>query len=88
MSLRSRAPCRALAAPRDLGLIDTVRAKSWRCRVVRHAKPPKGRKQRNRHGLPSRTKKYKENAALEREPWLLVASPALTLLNAKQIVAL
>jgi hypothetical protein len=50
-------PCRALyelavAAPRDLGMIDTVRAKPWRCRVMVHAKPPKGRKQRNRQGLP------------------------------------
>lgn len=86
-------PCRALyelavAAPRDLGLMDTVRAKPWRCRVVVHAKPPKGRKQRNRQDLPSRTKKCKENAAREREPWLLVASPALTHLNARHIVAL
>ena len=86
-------PCRSLyelavAAPCDLGLMDTVHAKPWRCRVVVHAKPPKGRKQRNRQGLPSRTKKCKENAAREREPWLLVASPALTHLNAKQIVAL
>lgn len=86
-------PCRALyelavAAPRDLGLMDTVRAKPWRCRVVVHAKPPKGRKQRNRQGLPSRTKKCKENAAREREPWLLVASPALKHLNARQVVAL
>ena len=86
-------PCRSLyelavAVPRDLGLMDTVHAKPWRCRVVVHAKPPKGRKQRNRQGLPSRTKKCKENAAREREPWLLVASPALTHLNAKQIVAM
>lgn len=86
-------PCRSLyelavAAPRDLGLMDTVRAKPWRCRMVVHAKPPKGRKQRNRQGLPSRTKKCKVNAAREREPWLLVASPALTHLNARQIVAL
>jgi hypothetical protein len=86
-------PCRALyalavAAPRDLGLMDTVRAKPWRCRLVVHAKPPKGRKQRNRQGLPSRTKKSKENAAREREPWLLVASPPLTALSARQIVAL
>ncbi len=86
-------PCRALyelavAAPRDLGLMDTVRAKPWRCRVVVHAKPPKGRKQRNRQGVPSRTKKSQQNAAREREPWLLVASPALSHLSARQLVAL
>jgi hypothetical protein len=86
-------PCRALyelavAKPRDLGLMDTVRAKPWRCRVVVHAKPPKGRKQRNRQGVPSRTKKSKQNAAREREPWLLVASPTLSHLSARQMVAL
>ncbi|MGH8214241.1 MAG: IS4 family transposase [Rhodanobacteraceae bacterium] len=86
-------PCRALytlaeAAPRDLGLMDTVRAKPWRCRVVVHAKPLKGRKLRNRRGEPSRTKKSKESAAREREPWLPVASPALAHLNARQPVAL
>jgi hypothetical protein len=86
-------PCRALyelavAAPRDLGLMDMVRAKPWRCRMVVHAKPPKGRKQRNRQGAPSRTKKSKQNASREREPWLLVASPALSHLSARQMVAL
>jgi len=86
-------PCRALyelavATPRDLGLMDTVRAKPWRCRVVVHAKPPKGRKQRNRQGMPSRTKKSKQNAAREPEPWLLVASPGLSHLDARQLVAL
>ena len=86
-------PCRALyelavAAPRDLGLMDTVRAKPWCCRVVVHARPPQGRRQRNRQGMPSRTKKSQENAAREREPWLLVASPALRHLSARQMVAL
>ena len=86
-------PCRALyelavAAPRDLGLMDTVRAKPWRSRVMVHAKPPKGRKQRNRQGVPSRTKKSQQNAAREREPWLLVTSPALSHLSARQMVAL
>ena len=86
-------PCRALyelavSAPRDMGLMETVRAKPWRCRVAIHAKPPKGRKQRNRQGVPSRTKKSQQNAAREREPWLLVASPALMHLSARQIVAL
>lgn len=86
-------PCRALyelavAAPREGGMMDTVRAKPWRCRVVVHAKPPKGRKQRNRQGVPSRTKKSKQNAAREREPWLRVASPTRSHLSARQIVAL
>lgn len=77
-----------MTAPRDLGVMDTVRAKPWRCRIVVHAKPAKGRKQRNRQGMPSRTKKSKQNAAREREPWLLVASPALCHLSARQLVVL
>ena len=86
-------PCRtlyelAVAAPRDLGLMDTVHAKPWRCRVVVHARPPKGRTQRNRQGAPLRAKKSQQNAAREREPWLLVASPALSHLSARQMVAL
>lgn len=48
-------PCRtlhelAVAAPRDWRPLDTVRAKSCGCRVVVHAKPPKGRN-RLPHGL-------------------------------------
>ena len=86
-------PCRALYelavdAPRDLGLMDTVQAKPWPCRVVVHAKPPKQRKDRSRQGTPLRSKKSRANAAREREPWLLVASPALSYLSARQIVAL
>src|SRR5690606_13978409 len=48
----------------------------------------KGHKQRNRQGAPSRTKKSQQNAAREREPRLLVASPALGHLSARQTVAL
>lgn len=86
-------PCRTLyalasATPRDLGLMDTVHNKPWKCRVVVYGQPPKGRKERNLQGLPARRKKSLQCAAREREPWLLVASPALKDLSAQQLVTL
>ncbi|GEM_PF-2796174 len=71
-----------------IGFTDAWMPSVGASRMVVHAKPPEGRKQRNRQGVPSRTKKSKQNAAREREPWLLVASPALSHLNARQMVAL
>lgn len=77
----------ATRAPRDLGLMDMVRSHALTCRMVLHAKLPKGRKHRNRHGVPARNSNSRKNARREAEPWLLVASPALTL-TARQIVTL
>jgi hypothetical protein len=86
-------PCRALyelasATPRDLGLMDTVYSKPWKCRMVVFGQPAKGRKQRNLKGHPARSKKSLQCSAREREPWLLVASPALNGLAAHQLVTL
>ena len=86
-------PCRALyahasATPRDLGLMDTVYTKPWKCRMVVYGQPAKGRKERNLQGLPARRKKSLQCAAREREPWLLVASPALKDVSAQQLVTL
>jgi hypothetical protein len=80
-------PCRALyalasATPRDLGLMDTVYTKPWKCRVVVYGQPTKGRTQ------GARCRKSLQCAAREREPWLLVASPALQNLSAQQLVTL
>ena len=55
--------------------------------VVLHAKPPQGRKHRNRQGVPARNSNSRKNAQREREPWLLMASPSLTL-SARQLVTL
>jgi Transposase DDE domain len=57
-------------------------------RVVLYGQPAKGRKQRNRNGRPARAKTSLQCAAREREPWLLVASPALQDLSAQQLVTL
>lgn len=80
-------PCKALyqlviAKPRDLGLMEIVRTRPLACRMVLHAKPLKGSKQRTRHGVPARSAHSRKNARRQREPWLLLA------LSARQIVAL
>ncbi len=84
--------CKSLYAlarrtPRDLGLMHVVRSHPLACHMVLHAKPPKGRKDRNRRGVPARNSTSRKSAQREREPWLLQASPALAL-SAGQIVAL
>lgn len=86
-------PCRALyqlasSTPRDMGLMDTVRNAPWVCRVVVYRKPPKGRKHRNLDGQIARSRSSRQAAAREREPWLLVASPELAHLTARQLVSL
>lgn len=79
----------ALAArkPRDFGSMDIARSNPLTARVVLHAKPPKGRKHRNRQGVPARNSNSRKNAQRESEPWLLVASPSLRL-NTRQLIAL
>ena len=86
-------PCRALYAwatvrPRDMGLMDTVRNAPWVCRAVVYRKPPRGRKHRTRFGHVARSKISLQCASREREPWLIVASPALADLSARQLVTL
>jgi hypothetical protein len=77
----------AKQAPRDLGLMDIVRSAPLTARVVLHAKPSKGRKHRNQQGVPARNSNSRKHAQREREPWLLMASPSLSL-NARQLVTL
>ncbi len=84
--------CKALYAlvrrtPRDLGAMEAVRDRPLVAHVVLHAKPARGRKHRNRRGLPARDSKSRKNARRESEPWLLMASPSLHL-NARQLVTL
>ena len=77
----------ARRAPRDFGLMEVVRGTPLNARVVLHAKPPQGRKHRNRQGVPARNSNSRKNAQREREPWLLMASPSLAL-SARQLVTL
>ena len=85
-------PCKAMYEqathkPRDFGLMEVTRSRSITAHVVLHAKPSKGRKDRNRRGAPARDSSSRKNAQREREPWLLMASPDLAL-NAQQLVTL
>ena len=87
-----RVSCKSLYAlarrtPRDLGLMHVVSSHPLACRMVLHAKPAKGRKDRNRRGVPARNSTSRKSAQRESEPWLLQASPALAL-GARRIVAL
>jgi hypothetical protein len=84
--------CKAMYAlatrmPRDFGLMEVARSNPLTARVVLHAKPAKGRKHRNRQGVPAFNSNSRKNAQREREPWLLVAFPSLTL-SARQLIAL
>jgi hypothetical protein len=77
----------ATRGPRDFGAMEIARSKPLTSRVVLHAKPAKGRKHRNRQGVPPRNSNSRKNAQRESEPWLLVASPSLKL-SARQLIAL
>jgi len=77
----------ATRAPRDLGTMEIARSNPLTARVVLHAKPPQGRKDRNRQGVAARNSYSRQHAKREREPWLLMASPDLKL-SARQLVTL
>lgn len=88
-------PSRALhvlasSVPRDMGLMDTVRSAPWVCRLVIYAKAAQGRKHHNRRDQTqvARSSASRKAAAREREPWLIVASPELAHLSARQLVTL
>ena len=79
---------KATSVPCDLGLMDTVRNAPWPCRAVLYRKPAKGRKHRTLGGEVVRSKTSPKSAQRERDPWLLVASPTLHDLSARQLVTL
>lgn len=86
-------PCKALyalalAAPRDLGRMHIVRNAPMVARTVLHARRPRHRTSSTRHGQRRRSKRSLQSAAREREPWLLVASPALEALTPRQLIGL
>lgn len=88
-------PCRALyelatTTPQEMPLMQTNRSDPLTCRCVIYGKPPKGRKHRNRRQRKevSASSSSRKSARREREPWLLLASPALAGLKAHHVVAL
>jgi hypothetical protein len=83
-------PCKAVyeladAHPRDLGLMHAIRNHPVTCRMVLHAKPPRGRKHRNRRDVPVRSSQSRQQARRESSPWLLMASPEQSTLSARRI---
>ncbi|MFC3653310.1 IS4 family transposase [Dyella humi] len=86
-------PCRALyrfadRTPRELPMMTTNRSRPLNCRCVIYGKRPKGRKHRTQHGKVAQSKISRQCARREKEPWLLVASPSLNTLSARQLVML
>lgn len=79
----------ASALPKELAPMHVHQRKRLACRCVLFKRPGKGRKHWN-HRQPSKVSHHSESrkaARRAREPWLLLASPALKL-NAHQLVKL
>ncbi|EKQ58459.1 ISXoo8 transposase [Xanthomonas citri pv. malvacearum str. GSPB2388] len=85
-SLHMLAPNRAYELPP----MQTNSSNPLDCRLVPNAKTLQGRQQRNRRSPAkvSRASSSLKAAALEREPWPIVASPQLQVPSAKQLVNL
>lgn len=75
----------AIGKPRDLGLFELVRSNPLTGRLIVHAKPPKGRHRRTLAGTPARCKQSVASARGQREPWLLVLSPTLSVTPAQAV---
>jgi hypothetical protein len=83
-------PCKdlyrlATRGTHDLGPMHAVHNAPLACHMVLHAQRSKGRKELNHQGKPVRSKYSRQHARREAEPWLLMASPELSL-TARQIV--
>jgi hypothetical protein len=86
-------PCRALYAlasdrPRMLPPMHINRSHALACCLAVYRKAAKGRKHLTRHGTVARDKLSRQCAARESEPWLIVASPTLKHMSARQLIAL
>lgn len=86
-------PCHALHPlacdkPRLLAAMHINRSRPLECCLAVYRKRAKGRKHITRHGMVARSKLSRQCAAREREPWLIIASPGLSHMSARQLVAL
>jgi len=79
---------RATQTPISLGIGKWVRSNPLSAVMVLVHLPPKGRHGNNAFGKRSRSKASQQSARAAKEPWLLVASPKLVDLPAKQLVKL
>jgi hypothetical protein len=78
----------ANARPRRFESVSMVANDPWHVDLVLYRKPPARRVRLNRHGTRSRSHTSLKAERREREPWLLVASCALTVLSARQIASI
>ena len=78
----------ATATPTSLGVGEWVRSNPIAAVIVLVRLAPKGRRGKNAFGKRSRSKASQQSARAATEPWLLVASPKLAHLPAKQLVKL
>jgi hypothetical protein len=74
--------------PQRFESVTIVASHPWHVDLVLYKRPRAGRIRLNRHGTPSRSHTSMKAQRREREPWLLVASCALTMLSARQIVGI
>lgn len=72
----------------DLGLFDVARSRPLQARLVLYAKRPQGRQHRTNQGVRRQSKRSRQCARREAEPWLLAASPSLQERSLAQIVRL
>ena len=79
---------RATATPTLLGSGQWVRSNPLPALLVLVKQSPQGRQSKTAAGKRSRSKKSTQAARSAREPWLLVASPRLAKLTARQVVRL
>lgn len=86
-------PCRALhplaqGMPRMLPSMHINRSGPLECCLAVYRKHAKGRKHITRHGMVARSKLSRQCAVREREPWLIIASPGLSRMSARQLIVL
>lgn len=78
----------ASARPQDLGLACWVRSRPLEGRLVLIRRARRGRKDHSLQGPARRSRLSRQHAKRSREPWLLIASPSLQEVSARQIVNL
>ena len=76
---------KATSTAKSLGQVVLTQRHHFPCRMVIYKAKAKGRVDKNKFGQRARSKKSKENAAREREPWLLATSLPVTSKLAKQV---
>ncbi len=70
----------------DLGLCEISKRHRHQARIVVYKNPPRGRKHHDARGRVVRGGRSRTQARAAREPWVLIVSPTLAHLSARQVV--